>query len=255
MRMFPLISSIIFLVLLAGVMVAGFVIYLKIKNKAKEISRQVYGNDDLIANLKRQEELYEKTPKSISDGSSIYVPKLSRDFPDFNVDEMKARAENCLREYLLALDTNNASALQDGNEELKEALFLRLNDLNLREIKEHYEGVKIHNTVLNTYNRYGGRCVVRFQSSVQYKFWAEQDGKIIRGSKDSLVQTRYIIDCCYIQDSEKVENIGAASHALNCPNCGGVIKNLGMKFCPYCGSGIVEFNIKVWNFCTIKENA
>ena len=251
--MFPLISSIIFLVLLAGVMVAGFVIYLKIKNKAKEISRQVYGNDDLIANLKRQEELYEKTPKSISDGSSIYVPKLSRDFPDFNVDEMKARAENCRREYLLALDTNNASALQDGNEELKEALFLRLNDLNLREIKEHYEGVKIHNTVLNTYNRYGGRCVVRFQCALQYKFWAEQEGKVIRGSRDSITQSRYNIDCCYIQDADKVSDIRAAGHALNCPNCGGVITSLGNKTCPYCGAAITEFNIKVWQFCAIGE--
>ncbi|MBP5253534.1 MAG: hypothetical protein J6Z21_07030, partial [Lachnospiraceae bacterium] len=168
-------------------------------------------------------------------------------------DEMKARAENCLKEYLRAIDERELSLFTDGNEELKEALYLRLNDLNLREIREHFESIKIHNTVLNTYNRYGGRCVVRFQCALQYKFWAEQDGKVIRGSRDSITQSRYSIDCCYIQDADKVDDIRAAGHALNCPNCGGAITTLGNKTCPYCGAAITEFNIKVWQFCAIKE--
>ncbi len=254
MAYIPMIFSIIFLLLLAAVMIAGAVIFFKIRNKARQISMDMYGNSDLLSNLKRTEQEYMQTPRSTSDGSSIYAPKIARDFPEFNVNEMKARAENCLKEYLMALDTGDASMLQDGNEELKEALFLRLNDLNLREIKEHYEGIKIHNTVLNTYNKFPGRCVVRFQSAVQYKFWAEQEGKVIKGSKDSLVQTRYSMDLCYIQDSDKIENIAAAGHALNCPNCGGAISSLGIKVCPYCGSQVTEFNIKVWNFCAIKES-
>ena len=254
MPLFSLIVSTAFLILLLAAVTAGLVIWFKIKKKAKEVSRSMFGNDDLLANLKNTEQEYMQTPKSVSDGHSIYTPKLARDFPEFNVDEMKARAENCLKEYLMALDTGDASMLQDGNEELKEALFLRLNDLNLREIKEHYEGIKIHNTVLNTYNKFPGRCVVRFQSAVQYKFWAEQEGKVIKGSKDSLVQTRYSMDLCYIQDSDKIENIAAAGHALNCPNCGGAISSLGIKVCPYCGSQVTEFNIKVWNFCAIKES-
>ncbi len=253
MAIFPLIASIIFLVLLLAVVIAVVVIYFTIKKKAREISRDVFGNDDLLKNLKNTEQQYMQTPKSISDGSSIYTPKIAKDFPEFNVSEMKARAENCLKEYLMAIDTRNPSTLQDGNEELKEALELRLNDLNLRDIKEHYEDIRIHNTVLNTYNKFPGRCVVRFQSSIQYKFWAEHEGKVIRGSKDSITQTRYSMDCCYIQDSDKVDHIGAAGHALTCPNCGGVITSLGEKVCPYCGSHVTEFNIKVWNFCAIKE--
>ncbi len=255
MALIPFISSIVFLVLFLAAIIAGLVIFFKIRNKAREISRDLYGNDNLLQNLKKIGQEYLQTPKSVSDGSSIYAPKLARDFPEFNVGEMTARAENCLKEYLMAIDTRDASKLQDGNEELKEALFLRLNDLNLRDIKEHYQGIKIHNTVLNTYNKFPGRCVVRFQSSLQYTFWAEDDeGKVIRGRKDALEQTRYSIDCCYIQDSDKIENIAAAGHALNCPNCGGAITNLGVKTCPYCGSVVTEFNIKVWNFCAIKES-
>ena len=38
---------------------------------------------------------------------------------------------------------------------------------------------------------------------------------------------------------------------LNCPNCGAPITGVE---CPYCGSVVTEFNIKVWNFCAIKES-
>lgn len=246
---------IIFLVLFLIAILAVVIIYFKVRAKARSISKELFGNEDLIKSLKKNEQEYLQTPRSVSDGSSIYAPKLAKDFPEFNVGEMTARAENCLKEYLMAIDTGDASKLQDGNEELKEALFLRLNDLNLRDIKEHYEGIKIHNTVLNTYNKFPGRCVVRFQTALQYIFWAEDaNGKVIRGRKDVLDQTRYAIDCCYIQDADKVENIAAAGHALNCPNCGGAITNLGVKTCPYCGSVVTEFNIKVWNFCAIKES-
>ncbi len=253
MATITLTSLIIFLVLFLIAVIVVAVIYFKIRAKARSISKELFGNEDLIKSLKKNEQEYLQTPRSVSDGSSIYAPKLAKDFPEFNVGEMTARAENCLKEYLMAIDTRDASKLQDGNEELKEALFLRLNDLNLRDIKEHYEDIRIHNTVLNTYNKFPGRCVVRFQSSIQYKFWAEHEGKVIRGSKDSITQTRYSMDCCYIQDSDKVDHIGAAGHALTCPNCGGVITSLGEKVCPYCGSHVTEFNIKVWNFCAIKE--
>ena len=122
MTYLPMIFSFIFLLLLAFVIIAGLVIYFKIKNKASQISRDVFGNSDLLGSLKQNEQEYLQTPRSVSDGSSIYAPKIARDFPEFNVGEMKARAENCLKEYLMAIDTRDASMLSDGNEELKEAL-------------------------------------------------------------------------------------------------------------------------------------
>ncbi len=251
---FPIVMSAIFLILVIVAAVAVLVVFFIIRKKAREISSEVYGNPDLISNLKKQEQEFSQSPRSLSDGSSIYIPKIAKDFPDINISELTARAENCLREYLQALSTGDASYLQDANEELKEALFLRLNDLNLNYVKEHYEDIKIHRTVLNTYTRYTGRCVIRFQSAAQYKFWAEKDGKVIRGSKDSISQVRYIIDCCYIQDPDKIKNIGAAGKALNCPNCGGVITTLGNKICPYCGTEVETFNNMIWSFCLIREN-
>ena len=118
MAAIPLIFSIIFLVLLVAAAVAILVIFFIIRNKARQVSNEVYGNPDLISNLKKQEQEYMQTPRSLSDGSSIYIPKIAKDFPDVNISELINRAENCLREYLQALSTGDQSYLQDANEEL-----------------------------------------------------------------------------------------------------------------------------------------
>ena len=55
-------------------------------------------------------------------------------------------------------------------------------------------------------------------------------------------------------DRDIVEENGMdASMAINCPNCGAPLKMLGAKKCEYCGSPVLEFNIKVWNFDSVEE--
>ena len=50
-----------------------------------------------------------------------------------------------------------------------------------------------------------------------------------------------------------MENLDDTGMALNCPNCGAPLNRLGAKVCEYCGTPIVEFNIKVWNFSDVEE--
>ena len=39
-----------------------------------------------------------------------------------------------------------------------------------------------------------------------------------------------------------------------CPDCGAPIKNLGAKFCEYCGSAVEVINSRVWSLEHIKED-
>ena len=39
----------------------------------------------------------------------------------------------------------------------------------------------------------------------------------------------------------------------NCPNCGAPLTSLGAKHCEYCGTPIIEYNIKAWTFSNIDE--
>ncbi len=51
----------------------------------------------------------------------IALPQIVSDFPDFQYDEMKQRAENALTQYLQAVTAQNVEILRGGNEDLKRA--------------------------------------------------------------------------------------------------------------------------------------
>ena len=90
-----------------------------------------------------------------------------------------------------------------------------------------------------------------FQSAVEYySYVTDETGKITNGDKNLKTQTAYDISLVYIQDIDKVneQKKDKSSIGLNCPNCGAPIKNVGKKFCEYCGTGIKEINIYSWKF-------
>ena len=65
---------------------------------------------------------------------------------------------------------------------------------------------------------------------------------MVYGSRDMKTQSVYETELVYIQNVDMVAN-GSEGLGINCPNCGAPIKNLGQKFCEYCGTGITEINI------------
>lgn len=52
----------------------------------------------------------------------IALPQIVSDFPDFEYNEMKQRAENVLMQYFEAVSAQDVTILQEGNEDLKEQL-------------------------------------------------------------------------------------------------------------------------------------
>ena len=53
---------------------------------------------------------------------------------------------------------------------------------------------------------------------------------------------------------EYCESVVDAEKNDTCPNCGAPIKNLGAKFCEYCGSAVEVINSRVWSLEHIKED-
>lgn len=219
----------------------------------RDISQMAFGTDNIVEGFKKAEEEYEETPKSVSSGTSLYLPRITKDFPDFHYEEMKNRAENVLISYLQAVDNKDVSRLTEGLEELKEQLKMRLDMSDAVGEKEFFKQVKIHQTAIYQYNKKQGRCSVVFQMAVQYYYHKEKNGRIVAGSPEKKKQSRYNIECIYIQDRDFIENVGDASLALNCPNCGAPLEKLGAKHCEYCGTPIVEFNIHAWHFSSVDE--
>lgn len=247
------VKLIIILVLALIVIGAGFAGFMVLRNKVRNFSKMLFGTSDIAEGVRSIELERELTPKSVSSATNLYLPRITKDFPDFHYEEMKTRAENVLISYLRSIDARNIDLLTEGMEELKDALSLRIQSVSNRDEKEHFEKIHIHRTEIHQYRKIKGRCSVVLQSAVEHIHYIEKDGKIVSGRNDRREQTRYNIEVVYIQDRDLVENISDAGLAMNCPNCGGPLPKLGAKKCMYCDSPIIEFNIRTWNFASVKE--
>ncbi len=246
----------IIVILILMLMVIGGVGYgvWRAKRAVASFSREAFGTEDIREGLRQVEQEYASTPKSISAMTSLYLPKIKKDFPEFQYDEMKVRAENALTSYLLAVDQMNVGGLKEGNRELKDKLEMRIQMLRAAGKKEHYGSIKIHRTEISDYKKRNGRCIITFQTALQYYHTLnDESGKILEGSENMLTQSKYNTDVIYIQDRNLVEDERDLSLGLNCPNCGAPVSGVGSKFCEYCGTPIVELNIYAWTFSSITE--
>lgn len=248
-----IIGIIIILVLLLALTAAAYYAYVNIRNKIRQYSNMIFNNPDPIEGMRQQELSTASTPKSVSAATSLYLPKIVKDFPEFDFDEMKARAENVLVSFLKSVDEDNAAILTEGLNELKDKLSMRIDMLRQENSREYFRNIVVHRTEIQQYRKLKGRCSVVFQSSVEYIHYIKKDGQLQKGREDMKEQTKYNVEVCYIQDREQVENLEDAGKALNCPNCGAPLPMLGAKKCIYCDSPIVEFNIRTWNFSDVKE--
>ena len=252
--MFGKILSIIILVLILIILISCYIAYRKIRNKVREFSRMAFGTEDIREGFQNVEKEAEITPKSVSAATSLYLPQIMRDFPEFHLEEMKNRAENVLSSYLQCVDRKSLDDFAEGTtSELREKLRMKITDLDSEGAEQHYRNIRIHRTEIKSYRKLKGKCSIVFQSSVQYNYFKERDGKVIEGSRDKLKQSRYNVEMLYIQDVGLLENAEDMGLAMNCPNCGGPLPKLGAKTCMYCGSPILEFNTRVWNFSDVEE--
>lgn len=251
MKYIPLIF-VLLIILVIILSISCGVIY--VKRRAKEISREVFGTSNLSQAAAQMKQEYAATPKSVSAMTSLLLPKIAADFPDFEYDEMKERTNNILIGYLRAITARDSHLLTDGSTELKQQLTDTIEMLSANDKQEHFHEIKIHRTEICQYRKTKGRCIITFQSALEcYHYITNSAGQIIQGSKDNKYQTKYNTNLIYIQNRNLVENELDYALAINCPNCGAPLSSLGAKVCDYCDSPIIEINIHAWSFHNIEE--
>ena len=243
-----IIGIIIILVLIVGLVIAGVVFVRRVQQKVRQFSRSMFGTDSVAEGLRKQEAEYASTPKSVSGATSLYLPQIMRDFPEFHAEEMKERAESVLLSYMQGVTEGNYKLLSEGTRELEEELKMKIRALQNEGCKERFERIKIHRTEIHKYRKEKGRCSIVYQSAVGCVHYVEKDGKVVRGKKEMLTQHRDNGEVCYIQDRDMIEDSTDTGYALNCPNCGAPLTSLGATTCPYCDSPVVAYNIHTWNF-------
>ena len=237
-------GQIIFLVILAALLGGGFYGYHVIRTKIESFSRAAFGTKSLVEGLEQQADLIAETPKSVSGMTRIFEPQIQKDFPDFNLVQFKNKAENMLISALQTISAGNVSLLRETSNELTEQVRNQIQANAAEGVTETYRQIHIHRTEITNYVKREGKCIITFQSAVEYFHYKEKDGRVTDGDKERKQQTKYNIEVMYIQN-EKLAKLDNAV-GTTCPNCGAPIVKLGALYCEYCGTAVTPINLKVW---------
>lgn len=253
--MFQVIPPLIGVIILVVIILVVVTVIRKIAGAAKDITGAISDVAEIAkAVSESKNDILEQPPRSVSGQTSLLLPAINRDFPDFDFEEARSRAQSVLISFLQAVSAQDKELLTEGYGELVNKLENRIRDLKNRDDKESFEEIKIHRTEISQYRKTAGRCIITFQSSIEYLHYVtEADGKVSAGSKEVKEQSKYDVDLIYVQDRDASLDNYQAGMGVSCPNCGAPLKMLGAKKCTYCGTPIVEINIKSWNFSDVRE--
>lgn len=230
------------------IVAAGAVLY--VVNRIKNVLNPII---EITGNPEIEQFIEEVGPKSVNAMTSIYLPRIEKDFPEFNYFEFKIKAENMIKSALSAIENSDIERLQNASKDLTEQVNARILNNKLNHQRESFRNIEIHRTEIKNYRNNAGTCIITLQSSVGYTYFATNEyGEVIKGDSEHTTQTRYDTELLYIQDIMQI-NQDETLLSNNCPNCGAPIIGLGNKVCPYCGSGIKEINIKVWSINKLTE--
>lgn len=186
---------------------------------------------------------FQDTPKSLFGMESTYKSLIEKDFPDLNLNELKAMAENYIIKYLNCIEHKNVVKFDYASDKMNSLLASMIDDLG-RDIVS-YDSIKVHKTILNRYEKNKGLATMKFQTSLEYRY-KKNNGEYKK------IQDRITTEFIYIIDAEQVSKSSKAL-GLNCPNCGAPVKNIGEKYCDYCGSGIKDIVKKTWILNNISQ--
>ncbi len=241
-----MIPSIIMIVSVAMPILMVALVVITIITRVKKFTKTNLGMTpkqtmDLISNGLRDEVT---TPKAITSLSSVYAPKIERDFPQVGFNGMDSLVRNGLVGALNAIEMKNTSALRGLN--CSEALINKvqniITDLNSKNEDDRYDNIVIHKSGIASYLNKSEEAIATFEISLQYNYSKTKNGKIIT---DSLIQSAYRVLITYNQNRH--EQSTDMVYTSTCPNCGAPIKVNGKnKKCDYCGSGFTEIADRVW---------
>ena len=166
-------------------------------------------------------------PKTVFGATSIYLPQVLRDFPDFHNNDAVAAVKTLLCEYLAIRYEGRRSFVKSV---VSEGLTATID----RQPGHTVENEAVHQVAMSRYVKTKECATITYQASVGYLL----DGK--------RVEERYAVEYTLSLRDEFGEK-----KALICPQCGGVYASTSETACPFCGAGIVRDTIKSWRFTSI----
>ncbi len=224
-----------------GILAALFVLFV-IVNILKAIRNwHTKITDDLLGGIRLSDlknamqegsrEADNPTPRTLFGATSIYLPRILKDFPDFHMPEAKNAVGLLLTEYL-KIRYGELEDFKDSNVE---------RDLISMVPKAETAGavtdVNFHDCAVRNYLKTQEYATITYIATIGYTALGRR------------FEERYQVD-----STLKLSEEGIPKKLLICSQCGGAIDTTAHKFCPYCGSGIVWDTKLSWRFTSVKES-
>ena len=226
-------------VMIAVAIVVALIAAVKIRRGLRRFfnSAEVRLVRELARSVQNGELQQEDQPKSLGGMTSIYLPQILRDFPEFNWEELQAAVEA----------------------ERYERYFWR------RRMCEAAGAVRIHKTVISRYQKYGGTASILCETAAEY--WPQAENQVMCAEACNVrqsakephgqngtqqirkKQTVCAAELLYVYDSV----LSGTAASLVCPNCGAPVEQLGAKQCRYCGSVLEVSGANAWKVQNVRE--
>ncbi len=235
--------------LLPPIIIVASLVYVVVK--IRYFSRTLFGTSSLVEGLNQQKLENSFKPRSLNSMEAVYLPRIKEDFPGLSIEELKNRAETVLLSSFRALEARDVSLLSpEAGRQIHKKLEREIDKLKQESTTRVFDRIRIHKSVVSDYKKDRGQVFITLQCGLEGYIYSKKADGTIEGDKKYLTQQVYRIFYLYVQDLDLVKNKEAVG--LNCPNCGAPVKNLGNKYCDYCGSGIEEVNLRVWRLFDYK---
>lgn len=219
-------------------------IYFKLKRSLKQA-----GVKDLFKEIKQSTYEIKNNEKSISGMTSLLEPRILKDFPNFNKNELFTLCEKNLRLIFDSIENKNVDGLS-SMPLLSDTVSKFIEDIKEENKEIDYANIVFHKFAIKNYEKKDGAATIEISTSLKYSYKEMKNSKIL--VNEDLVQTRYNCKFIYVYDVKNF-NKSELVFGINCPNCGASINKLGVKSCSYCHSHIEDVNLKAWQMSSFKE--
>ncbi len=238
----PIITTLVVIAIIV-LAIAGGIMFIKWKLNSVTKRYLGMGLGQTADMLKQGLQEEATTPKSISNVSAMYKPKLERDFPDMSYERFIEMANSALLSILTSIESGSTDNMKLATDTLREKVYNIIRDNQNKGTVEHFDNVKIHRTAIADYKSTSDIATAVFEISFECMHFCE--GKKNK-NPDTLCQMAASVTLSY--GREFSEDSSSLTFSHNCPNCGAPVYSVGgrMMQCKYCGTGVTEDVHRSW---------
>lgn len=250
-------TIIIFLGIIIGVIlflgIIAFLIWQRVKKTAHKMGfTNINKISDITSEMDRLKEEDSHRARSVSGMTSLLLPHIIKDFPEFNENMIYNMTEESIRCIFESLSNLDKSKL-DKVPLVKQNISDMIDNYEKNNIIVNYSDIIFHDFAIKEYDEKDGVATVTVSTSLEYYYHKKQDNDIKIDNTRYKKQTRLSCKFIYIYDESIINDSEKKVLGINCPNCGSAIKVLGHKYCEYCGTAVKEINLKSWAFSSYDE--